>query len=126
MRWTSHAASGSVAAIVTVLVMRSTSAAAQEPLGTRHQLPPVTDLDTALTDTLARLERRLANAALGGFRDTLEMARLVEQEDEQAIHEAVSYLVGSTTCKSRESVGSRRIRPAASSGTSSGCSSAIG
>jgi len=33
-----------------------------------------------LTDTLARLERRLANAALGGFRDTLEMARLVGAE----------------------------------------------
>jgi len=79
MRWISHAASGSVAAIVTVLVMRSTAAQAQEP-GMRPQLPPVADVDTALTDTLARLERRLANAALGGFRDTLEMARLVGAE----------------------------------------------
>jgi len=80
MPWTSHAASRSVAAIAAVVVMSSTSAAAQDSAGTRRQLPPVTDVDTALTDTLARLERRLANAALGGFRDTLEMARLVGAE----------------------------------------------
>src|SRR5215211_6320601 len=80
MRWTSYAASGSVAAIMTVVGVNSTSAAAQKPVGTRRQLPPVIDVDTALTDTLTRLERRLAKAALDGFRDTLEMARLVGGE----------------------------------------------
>ena len=76
MRWTLPPSRVGVLA-VTVLALSSISAAAQEPRRTRPQLPPATDVDTALTDTLARLERRLAKAAIGGFRDTLEMARLV-------------------------------------------------
>lgn len=81
MRWISRISSPRVTVVVaTVLVVSSLSAAAQEPARARRQLPPATDVDTALTDTLARLERRLAAAALGGFRDTLEMALLVGRE----------------------------------------------
>jgi len=77
MRRTFCASRERIAVVAAVLVISSIPAAAQQPGHTRSQLPPATDVDSALTDTLARLERRLANAALGGFRDTLEMARLV-------------------------------------------------
>jgi hypothetical protein len=39
--------------------------------------PPPADIDPQLTDTLGRLERRLGDLALHGYKDTLEMKRLV-------------------------------------------------
>jgi hypothetical protein len=55
------------------------------PVGKRvdrgsRPLPPPTDIDPRLTDTLGQLEQRLGDAALHGFKDTMEMERLVGSE----------------------------------------------
>jgi len=55
------------------------------PVGKRvdrgsRPLPPPTDTDPRLTDTLGQLEQRLGDAALHGFKDTQEMERLVGSE----------------------------------------------
>jgi hypothetical protein len=43
-------------------------------------VPPPADTDSQLTDTLARLERRLGDVALHGFKDQEEVERLVGSE----------------------------------------------
>jgi hypothetical protein len=55
------------------------------PMGTRVErgnrpLPPPADIDPQLTETLGQLEQRLGEVALGGFKDTKEMERLVGSE----------------------------------------------
>jgi hypothetical protein len=46
----------------------------------RRPLPPPTDIDPQLTETLGQLEQRLGDVALHGFKDTQEIERLVGPE----------------------------------------------
>ncbi len=48
--------------------------------GSHPPLPAPNDIDAQLTETLGQLEQRLAAAALGGFKDTEEVERLVAAE----------------------------------------------
>ena len=80
MRWAFPHTNERIAIVVVTMVVSSSSLTGQEPnRRTRQQLPPA-DIDSALTDTLSRLERRLANVAINRFRDTLETAHLVSTD----------------------------------------------
>jgi hypothetical protein len=55
------------------------------PVGTKLDrgsgpVPPPTDVDPQLSETLRQLEQELGNAAVGGFKDTQQMERLVSGE----------------------------------------------
>jgi hypothetical protein len=55
------------------------------PVGTKLDrgsgpLPPTTDVDPQITEMLRQLEQELGDAAVGGFKDTQQMERLVGSE----------------------------------------------
>jgi len=59
------------------IVARYGSRVGKPPERENRTPPPPTDIDPQLTDTLGKLERRLGDLALHGFKDTQGMARVV-------------------------------------------------
>jgi len=70
------------------IVARYSAPLGRPPDRQTRTLPPVTDVDAQLTDTLGQLERRLGELALGGFKDTREMERLVGPDFAQRVADA--------------------------------------
>jgi hypothetical protein len=59
------------------LVARYGSPVGKPPERENRTPPPPTDIDSQLTDTLGKLEQRLGDLAVHGYKDTQEMKRLV-------------------------------------------------